>query len=429
MASVLMAWVWIGLALARHNSAEGHRYAPGRLDGQDELYNGGEELFAAALEHRSDRTFLVPVWNFFQGSGKGSEKSYFSQLLYRCSNGTLSLRISLIRYSNLRLADGTRLLSLSDRCHSSSHIERWWLLVKLHTGCHTAIQTGDGSVLYSLTLHYFDRMLQENMTGMAVCENPEMSPRAPLVTCGTTRMTVKLPRETKLKKVKELGFLTNNGFSVRQLRTRSALFVVISDIADRDSGFELVCVDSTGKMYTMLAACSLLLPKKVGRHHVRRSVDDPDVFDLWGFDDTPTEPFDPETPQTTAQTTQPTESPVTDTDITTTVEPDYDSGFNDFWGFQEIPEVPYDGVDVEIPGTTASTTTVTTSPATVLTTTTTTTTTTTAVTAVTTATTATTTTTTTTPTTTTPPFVTTTTSGTTSTTSTGSTPTTSARNT
>ena len=58
-----------------------------------------------------------------------------------------------------------------------------------------------------MELHYFDHLLQENMTGMAICENPAMSPRAktPLVFCRKTRVTVKLPRETKLKKVKELG--------------------------------------------------------------------------------------------------------------------------------------------------------------------------------------------------------------------------------
>lgn len=61
-------------------------------------------------------------------------------------------------------------------------------------------QTEEGK--YPLKLHYFDNWLQRNMIGMAVCENPAMSP---LVTCGTTSITVKLPRETKLKKVKELG--------------------------------------------------------------------------------------------------------------------------------------------------------------------------------------------------------------------------------
>ena len=53
-----------------------------------------------------------------------------------------------------------------------------------------------------MQLHYFDNLLQKNMVGMAVCENPGMSP---LVTCGTTSITVKLPHETKLKEVKELG--------------------------------------------------------------------------------------------------------------------------------------------------------------------------------------------------------------------------------
>lgn len=63
-------------------------------------------------------------------------------------------------------------------------------------------QTGDGNDLRPVKLHYFDHLLQENMMGMAVCEDPAMSP---LVTCRATHVTVKLPRETKLKKVKGLG--------------------------------------------------------------------------------------------------------------------------------------------------------------------------------------------------------------------------------
>ncbi|KAM7379945.1 hypothetical protein PAMP_003277 [Pampus punctatissimus] len=56
-------------------------------------------------------------------------------------------------------------------------------------------------------LHYFDRLLQENMTGMAVCKNSGMSPEvaSPVVSCKTS-ITVKLPGGAKLRKVKELGF-------------------------------------------------------------------------------------------------------------------------------------------------------------------------------------------------------------------------------
>ena len=45
------------------------------------------------------------------------------------------------------------------------------------------------------------------MTGMAVCEKTAMSPQAasPLVTCRTERVTVKLPRDAELKKVKRHG--------------------------------------------------------------------------------------------------------------------------------------------------------------------------------------------------------------------------------
>ena len=68
-------------------------------------------------------------------------------------------------------------------------------------------QTGEEIGFHQLKVHYYDRLLQRNMTGIAVCEDPVMSLRSasPLVTCRTTHLTVKLPRETKLRKVKELG--------------------------------------------------------------------------------------------------------------------------------------------------------------------------------------------------------------------------------
>lgn len=65
-------------------------------------------------------------------------------------------------------------------------------------------QTGDG---IGLKLHYFDRLLRENMTGMAVCKIPEISPQAAslLVICTATHVTVMLPQEAQLRKVRELG--------------------------------------------------------------------------------------------------------------------------------------------------------------------------------------------------------------------------------
>ncbi|XP_051259123.1 uncharacterized protein LOC127365263 [Dicentrarchus labrax] len=214
MGSALMAWVCIGLTLAQLNNAESHRDAHGHLAGQDELF---QQLFFAAPED-SDRSFRAPVWNFLHVEDPlltssthlyhhERKMSDINQPQYRCSNGTLFLRFSLIRYSNLRLEDGVQLLSLPDRCHSSISIYRWWLLVKLPTGCYTAIRPGDGTGYHPVKLHYFDHLLQEAMTGMAVCENPVVLPQAapPLVTCRTTHVTVKLPHGTKLRKVKELG--------------------------------------------------------------------------------------------------------------------------------------------------------------------------------------------------------------------------------
>lgn len=69
-------------------------------------------------------------------------------------------------------------------------------------------QAEDGKGSYQLTLHYFDHLLQENKTGVAVCENPEMSPQDTLsipVTCTATDVTVMLPHEAKLQTVRDLG--------------------------------------------------------------------------------------------------------------------------------------------------------------------------------------------------------------------------------
>ncbi|XP_030284391.1 uncharacterized protein LOC115588146 [Sparus aurata] len=340
MAFALMAWVWIGLILAQRNKAGSHRYAQGRL--------GSQEAFGAAPQEWTDRSSYVPVWNFLQVSGA----SDINQPQYRCSNGTLSLRFSLIRYSNLHLEDGAQLLLLPDKCHRSVHIP--------YTGCRTAIQSADGSGFWPFKLHYFDHLLQENMTGMAVCEKMAMSPLAasPLVTCRTESVTVKLPRDAELKKVKRHECVTHQGYSVRKWRTPTTLFVEMSKLPDRDSGFEVVYLYS-GELCMVLASCAPVFPEKIGRHHIRRSLEEPDVFDLWGFDDIPVEPFDPEGEQTTTQgtTTQTATTGSSGTDTTTIEETVDDGDFSELWGFEGIPDKPYIGIDVTDTPTTAAPTT------------------------------------------------------------------------
>ena len=105
-----------------------------------------------------------------------------------------------------------------------------------------------------------------------------------------------------------------------------------------------------------LAACAPVYHIKVERHHVRRFLEEPDVFDLWGFDDIPVELFDSEREQTTTAQTTTTGSSTTDT---TTTEETIDNGdFPELWGFEEIPKEPYIGKDVTDAPTTAAPTTV-----------------------------------------------------------------------
>lgn len=58
-----------------------------------------------------------------------------------------------------------------------------------------------------MKLRYFDHLLQEDVTGVATCENPETALRLapPLVTCTTREVAVKLPVGTRLQRVKSVG--------------------------------------------------------------------------------------------------------------------------------------------------------------------------------------------------------------------------------
>ncbi|KAK2840098.1 hypothetical protein Q5P01_013838 [Channa striata] len=358
MASPLTTWVWFCLVLARLKSAES-RFVRGRLAAMDEFYDRNQEPFEAAPLDRTQRIFSAPVWNFLQVP----EASDLNQPQYRCSNGALFLRVSLIRYSNLRFEDGVQLFSLPKRCRDSISVYKWWLMIKFaYTGCLPAIQTGDDVGFHSLKLNYYDHLLQRNMTSMAVCENPSGSTQAGslLVICRTPQVTVKLPRGSVLWKVKELDFFTKR-YSVRQRKTPNALFVVISKLRNMDTGFEVVYSDSSGKLCTVLASCFHKLQQQGVRHHVKRALEQQDYFDLWNFYDIPSEAFDPQRIATTQTwTSSVIDSPQSSGSSGTDTIYDYGEGFYQLWGLGEIPEKPYSGIDIIIPAqatTTAPTTT------------------------------------------------------------------------
>lgn len=63
MTSALMAWVRIALSLAQLSNAESHRYARGRLAGQDDLLAGSVQVNTASVE----QGFPTPVWYFLKG--------------------------------------------------------------------------------------------------------------------------------------------------------------------------------------------------------------------------------------------------------------------------------------------------------------------------------------------------------------------------
>ncbi|XP_051263087.1 mucin-2-like [Dicentrarchus labrax] len=330
---MMMVWVWISLlTLARFNTAQDqHRDA---------------ELTALLEETGSGgRLSPVPVWKFLNERRDGGEASDFGRVQYLCSGSSLSVRFSLIRHTDLRLADGRRLLT--DGCQGSvRNLGPWMLLTLPYTSCHLALWVSNGTWFRQLRLRYFDHLLQANVTGLATCENPATSLQLmpPLVTCRTTDVTVKLPLGTRLKRVKSLG---KDGV-VRQAittMTPGAVYVQIPTPADLDSIFEVIYLDSAGKTSTMLAACSTAATQTRRDRHPR-ALQNPNLWELWDFEQVLVEPVIQE----------PTEPSGFRNDEVT----DADTEIFELWGFDEIPEGPYTGIDTpgarRLPPTTTTTT-------------------------------------------------------------------------
>ncbi|XP_034534221.1 mucin-5AC-like [Notolabrus celidotus] len=309
--SVMMACVWVSLLALVQLSAgqEPHRDADGGPAGVEPLLSDSEP----PEETRGGGVFLpVPVWRFVKGGGQVSDDG---RPQYRCSDRTLSVRFSLIRHAHLQLEEnGKRLLALPDGCRGSVRIFGPWLLLKLpYTSCHIASWVSNGTEFLQLKLRYFDHLLQRNVTAEAACENPSVSSHLspPMVRCRSTDVDVKLPLGTRLKRVKALG---KDGVIRRALTTttRGAALVQISTPADLDSTFEIIYVDSSGEMSTMLAACFNAATQSQRDRHLR-SVQNPDLWELWEFEEIPLESYKPE--QTQPSKTEPTEPPISEPSI------------------------------------------------------------------------------------------------------------------
>lgn len=67
-----------------------------------------------------------------------------------------------------------------------------------------APQVSNGVWFFQLKLSYFDHLMQDDVSAVAVCENPEM-PLVPMMACKETEVIVKLPVGTELKRVTTLG--------------------------------------------------------------------------------------------------------------------------------------------------------------------------------------------------------------------------------
>ncbi|GAA6233412.1 uncharacterized protein LOC108874599 [Lates japonicus] len=374
---MMMAWVWVCLVtLARLNTAEDpHRDADEGLAALQALFSASEPPGESGS---GGGFFPVPVWKFVKEPGDGAEPSDFGQPQFRCSDRSLSVRFSLIRHSDLRLQDGRRLLSLPDRCHGSVRTFGPWLLLKLpYTSCHMSLWVSNGTWFHQLKLHYFDHLLQAKVTGVASCENPAtlLHLEPPLVTCRMADVMVKLPPGSRLMRVKALG---KDGVAGRALtaETSGTVLVQIPGPVDMDSIFEIIYVDSVGELSTILAAC-LKAKTRSGQVPHPRAREEPDLWELWDFEEIPLEPYSPgptETPATTeptaatesTATTETMDAPTTVTTVSTPVTwvTYADADIFELWGFGEIPSGPYTGDTIATTTPTTPTTSSTTSSAT-----------------------------------------------------------------
>ncbi|XP_051794935.1 uncharacterized protein LOC127530969 [Acanthochromis polyacanthus] len=225
---MMMAWVWPALVLlARLTTAEEpRRDAHGALAGSEALFSDSEP----PMETRSGGGFLpVPVWKFVKDA---ADESDLGRPQFLCSNTSLSVRLSLIRHSDLRLQDGRRLPSLQQGCGGSVGTVGPWLLLKLpYTSCHVASQVSNGTWFHQLKLRYFDHLLRENMTAVVTCEDPATL-SLPAVSCQSTDVAVKLPLGSRLQKVKALGKDVVVG-RVQTSTTPGPVLVQISTPADK----------------------------------------------------------------------------------------------------------------------------------------------------------------------------------------------------
>ncbi|XP_023126105.2 mucin-2-like [Amphiprion ocellaris] len=337
-----MAWVWPALVLlARLTTAEEpRRDAHGALAGSEALISDSEP----PMETRSGGGLLpVLVWKFVKDAADASD---LGRPQFLCSDTSLSVRLSLIRYSDLHLQDGKRLAWLQQGCDGSIGTVGPWLLLKLpYTSCHVTSQVSNGTWFHQLKLRYFDHLLRENMTAVVACEDPATW-TLPAVSCRSTEVAVKLPQGSRLQKVKALGKDVVVG-RVQTTTTPGPVLVQISTPADKDSMFEVIYLDSAGEMSTMLAAC-FSAARGDARDRRRRALQHQDQWD-WGVN--PHDSFSVEPTQGTeeAEMMGTVEPPCEDEETTTTVMLvpviipgiDDDSKIFDLWGLNNIPEGPH----------------------------------------------------------------------------------------
>ncbi|XP_078811852.1 uncharacterized protein LOC144996333 [Oryzias latipes] len=218
--------------------------------------------FGSALE---DGTMTGPdggsvsVWKFVNAS-HGLETGR-PQLL--CGTMSVSLRFSTWRHSSLQLQDGTSLMLLPDRCGGSVQTVGPWLQLELpYSRC--LVQTSDGAAPHQLSFHYFDRVLQTEVSAVVSCHKPKQSLVLPSIHCGPKEITVKLPPEARPERVRTLGrYAVDRG----TYTITGPVVMKISNTEETDSLLEIIYLDSDGEMSTILVPCFTAAKRGMGTQH------------------------------------------------------------------------------------------------------------------------------------------------------------------
>ncbi|KAL2098739.1 hypothetical protein ACEWY4_005219 [Coilia grayii] len=292
----------------------------------------------------------------------GMNTSYDSLPQFRCKHKRLIMRFAAARHTDpFLLTDDLSPINIQHlpaHCkHRALYHEPWMLFKIFLNGCYLHHKVMKWMQLNSLMVQYFDRLLMQNITGVASCLSltpprpASTKAAAPVVMCKKHELLVKLPGRA-LKQVSVSDIYVDQERDIKQWRNNTFLYVKIN--IEKDQAFTLIYSGLSGKLKKLKVSC-------VQKHRSRlpRS-----IFDIyWGDSESPIVPFNSSDFSTDTNTIDPssnsdTTDSFTDTDVSdsysntgtsadTDMSPASKNSFEEFghfgeyWGFPDIPTGPY----------------------------------------------------------------------------------------